>query len=61
MRLTKIYQHFTGKTTLNSLQDTDFPGFQSKILNQLKIFLLELKQYCIDSEKYDLNKNRSDN
>lgn len=50
MRLAKIYQHYTTKTTISSLETVDFPKFQIKILRELKSFLANLKQYCIKQD-----------
>ena len=50
MRLSKIYQHYTAKTTISSLGAADFADFQVKILGELRMFLVDLKQHCIEQE-----------
>ena len=48
MRLSKVYQHYTAKTTTSSLGAADSADFQVKILGELKMFLVDLKQHCIE-------------
>lgn len=45
-RLAKIYEKYTGKTSISSLENKDFSKIQVHILNELKSFLTILKQYC---------------
>jgi hypothetical protein len=48
-RVAKIYQKYTGKTSLSSLKGRDFQSIQLGFLKELQSFLENLKQYCIES------------
>jgi hypothetical protein len=46
IRIAKIYENYTMKTTIASLDPEEFPRLQIAILNNLKTFLENLKQNC---------------
>jgi hypothetical protein len=47
-KVAKIYERYTNKTALASLEPADFPKMQLQILNELNQFLTKLKQFCTD-------------
>ena len=47
-RIANIYDRLTGKTTTSALEEADFPKLQIGILNELKMFLEDLKKYCVN-------------
>ena len=47
-RLARIYEKYTGMTSLSSLEHTDFPQFQLNLLKEVKLFLENLKKHCIE-------------
>jgi len=49
VRLSKIYERYTGKTSISSLESKDFSKIQVDLLEELKSFLTILKQHYIES------------
>ena len=47
LRLSKIYERHTGKTSLSSLDRRDFSKIQTSLLRELRAFLKTMKQYTI--------------
>ena len=47
-RLSRIYEKYSGKTSISSLKSNDFFKIQVDILKELKSFLSVLKQYYIE-------------
>lgn len=47
IKIAKIYERYTSKTTLASLESGDFPKLQIQLLKDLKEFLEKLCQFCI--------------
>jgi tetratricopeptide (TPR) repeat protein len=48
VRLAEIYESYTAKTTLSSLKPEDFGKIQLRVLEELRKFLEDLKQHCIN-------------
>jgi len=48
-RLSRIYERYTGKTSISSLKNRDLGKIQMDLLKELKSFLTILKQHYIES------------
>jgi len=46
IRVARIYEKYVGKTTIDIFEPQDFPKLQVKLLEELKVFLDSMKQYC---------------